>query len=134
MLDRIVPVHRTDLMSLYYLILGLAARNATPVEAESPGVFDVENTQSTCFCAEPVKRMKINPETEQSYFFVTAFDFEGIYNLEGEKIEYIEGGSPADFDSVGDGVTLFQLDVSTEDGNELSSVFSLKDVLDGAGA
>ena len=91
MLDRIVPVHRTDLMSLYYFAVGLGS-SVYPLKATAPGEFDLTAaTGSDMFLSEPAK--KIQPTAAMgtnSVYFVPDFDFDGFYTADGQKAELAE--------------------------------------------
>lgn len=127
MLDRIVPVHRTDLLSLYFLILknsGITQTAATlPIKAVSPGVFDISSITDTQyrFLAEPVKKIitQAAPTWGQMYF-VPAFDFEGLEDPDGNKLElYVPEGLE------NDGKTFCALTFNEEDGFEVNPNLSL---------
>lgn len=103
MLDRIVPVHRTDLISLYYAAFAIAGSAPTKIIAIAPGEFEVE---AAGLCVEPVKKAKITA-TSGVIYFVPAYDFEGFTNGSDAKVE-IAG---ADVDP--DGVSLYSLTISS---------------------
>lgn len=89
MLDRIIPVHRMDLMSLYYFVVGV---DAYPLKATAPGEFDLTaGTGSDMFLSEPAK--KIQPTIAMGtnkVMFVPDFDFDGFYTADGQKVELAE--------------------------------------------
>lgn len=103
MLDRIVPIHRTDLISLYYAAFAIGGSAPTKIVAVAPGVFEIEEAG---LCVEPVKKAKITTESGEIYF-VPAYDFEGFTNESDEKIT-IDG---AEVDP--DGVSLYSLTISS---------------------
>lgn len=86
MLDRIVPVHRTDLMSLYYLILALKNTGLTWWDPVAPGVFDLSDGDGdVAFLIEPAKTIKYG--NVEGCYFVPAFDFEGCTDENGNALE-----------------------------------------------
>ena len=103
MLDRIVPVHRSDLISLYYAMFAIGGTAPTTIEADAPGEFTVSEAG---LCVEPVKKAKITA-TSGVIYFVPAYDFEGFTNGSDAKVE-IAG---ADVDP--DGVSLYSLTISS---------------------
>lgn len=85
--DRIVPVTRIDLISLYGLILGLTSETApTKLSDDIPGDFTVSEA-GVYLADQPVKTLDFTAESGTVYF-VAAFDFEGIkINGEAATIE-----------------------------------------------
>lgn len=82
MLDRIVPVHRSDLISLYYAMFAIGASAPTKITATNPGEFAIS---AAGLCVEPVKKAKITA-TSGAIYFVPAFDFEGFTDGDGNKL------------------------------------------------
>ena len=79
--DRIVPVTKTDLITLYGNILTLAGSTVAALEATAPGVFEVaEAPQSgSLLAAEPVKTLDIDADVSAvTIYFVAGYDFEGF--------------------------------------------------------
>lgn len=86
--DRIVPVQKIDLLSLYATIIAIADEEQ-PLIIESEdvaGTFgaDSDNNSMSSICNQPVKTLDIMDEmTGGSIYFVAAHDFEWVkYNDE----------------------------------------------------
>ncbi len=103
MLDRIVPVHRTDLISLYYAMFAIGASAPTKINATKPGVFAIT---AAGLCLEPVKTAKITA-TSGVIYFVPAFDFEGF--TDGNDAAITIAGAEID----ADGRSLYSLTISS---------------------
>ena len=102
--NRIVPVTKTDLISLYGFILnmtdpGIYAK-LDPVEI---GVFEIPEsyTAGALICSEPVKTIDLTNLAEDTWVvFVPAYDFEGVT---GATLE--ESGD----EIIPDGVSLYSI-------------------------
>ena len=103
MLDRIVPVHRSDLISLYYAMFAIGASAPTKINATKPGVFAIS---AAGLCVEPVKTAKITAASGVIYF-VPAFDFEGF--TDGNDAAITIAGADVD----ADGRSLYSLTISS---------------------
>lgn len=111
MLDRIVPVHRSDLISLYYAMFAIGASAPTKINASAPGIFAVS---AAGLCTEPVKTAKVTA-TSGAFYFVPAFDFEGFTDgddapitLAGAKVE-ADGRSLYSCTITGDGTYTYTI-------------------------
>lgn len=100
--DRIVPVHRTDLINLYYTMLSAAGSAPEVLHADNPGEFTIS---AAGLCEEPVKTAKITAESGTVYF-VPAFDYAGCTDGDGNPIT-VEG------DVEPDGRSLYSLNISS---------------------
>lgn len=103
MLDRIVPVHRSDLISLYYAMFAIGSNAPTKINATKPGVFAIT---AAGLCLEPVKTAKITAASGVIYF-VPAFDFEGF--TDGNDAAITIAGAEID----ADGRSLYSLTISS---------------------
>lgn len=103
MLDRIVPVHRSDLISLYYAMFAIGSTAPTKINATEPGVFAIS---AAGLCVEPVKTAKITA-TSGVIYFVPAFDFEGF--TDGSNAAITIAGADVD----ADGRSLYSLTISS---------------------
>lgn len=85
--ERIVPITKTDYLSLIGTILGLGGTSYGVVEAvDDEGNFDLTGSGAAGnkLCAEPVKRFNFHTGvTSGTVYFVAAYDFEGITFHEG---------------------------------------------------
>jgi len=79
--DRIVSVTKTDLLSLYGVILKAANVNVAKLDATATGTFKISSALTTDYVLadEPVKSLDIaSTVTSASVYFVPAYDFEGF--------------------------------------------------------
>lgn len=78
--DRIVPIQNVDLITMYGLILKLAAGTApSELEATSPAVFEQSTNSATVLCDEPVKALNFGSSvTAATVYFVPALDYKGF--------------------------------------------------------
>lgn len=85
--DRIVPVTKTDLLTLLGTVLGLIGTSYTVLTADTVnGDFDLTGSGAAGnkLCAEPVKTLNFHTGvTSGTVYFVAAYDFEGITFHEG---------------------------------------------------
>lgn len=109
--NRIVPVTKTDLLTLYATNINftLNSGGANPLTILSPedvqGNFLLtENSGVTYFCNQPVKSLHIATIGPVTVFFVAAYDFEKVYVNEDDT--YIDG-SLRNSDVIKDCATLY---------------------------
>lgn len=82
--DRIVPVTKTDLLSLYSVIAGIQLsinEHVFKLEATEMGVFATPDFQSdgvTCIANEPLKSCDIRTSASFNLFFIPDYDYEGF--------------------------------------------------------
>ncbi len=85
--DRIVPVTKTDLLSLYGTVINLMAllgQGGTPEElpavpaTSADGVYEY-STPVFGICDQPVKSIRLDSSINAAFFFIPNYDFEGIY-------------------------------------------------------
>lgn len=79
--DRIVPITAVDLITMYGLILKLAASTApSALEAtDTAGDFAVTTNSATLLANEPVKSLNFGSSvTASTVYFVAAYDYEGF--------------------------------------------------------
>lgn len=79
--DRIVPITAVDLITMYGLILALAADTApTKLDAiDTAGNFEQDTNSATVLCSEPVKNFGFGEDvTAGTVYFVPAYDFAGF--------------------------------------------------------
>ena len=83
--DRIVPVEKIDLLSLYGTILNIANISYYPLECENvEGNFIVE-ANSTYLACQPVKTLDFGEATAATVYFVAAYDYKEI-KINGETV------------------------------------------------
>lgn len=77
--DRIVPVTKTDLISLYSVVLAAANVSATKISAsDAEGNFTIATASGTLIADEPVRSVEITAGTSATIYFVAGYDFEGF--------------------------------------------------------
>lgn len=79
--DRIVPITAVDLISMYGLILTLAASTAPTALAatDTAGDFAVTTNSATLLANEPVKALNFGSGvTASTVYFVAAYDYAGF--------------------------------------------------------
>lgn len=79
--DRIVPVTKTDLVTLYANILTIAGETVGALQATAPGVFEIAEAPASgdLVAAEPVKSLDIaEGVTSVTFYFLAAYDFKGF--------------------------------------------------------
>ena len=109
--DRIVPIQKIDLISMYGLILKLAASTA-PTKLDSvtiDGEFSQTTNSATVLCSEPLKSLNFGSDvTAATVYFVPAYDYEG-FSINGTAATPTEGSAAVN----PDGVTLYTATLST---------------------
>ena len=106
--DRIVPVVRTDLITLYSVILKAANVSVTKLNAtDTAGNFTQATNSATVLCSEPVKSFNFaSTATAGTAYFVPAVDFKG-FKTSGTA------ATTAGADVVADGSTLYSATLAT---------------------
>lgn len=107
--DRIVPIQKIDLLSMYGTVLKLASVSATVLAANDiNGDFSVTGTGSagTFLANQPVKSLDFaDGVTSGTMYFVAGYDFEGI-TVAGAAATIDDSGLALD-DVKPDAVTLY---------------------------
>lgn len=78
--ERIVPIQKCDLLTMYGLILTLTEDTApTKLTADEIGTFTVSTNSATVIANEPVKTLDFaSGVTAGTVYFVAAYDFAGF--------------------------------------------------------
>lgn len=79
--DRIVPVQKTDLLTLYGTTMKLAGTSFTVANATAPGTFTVTGTGDVgnILVSEPVKKLNFaSGVTAAVVYFTAGYDYEGF--------------------------------------------------------
>lgn len=113
--NRIVPVTKIDLISLYGLILKQASANSSLAKLAAntvDGEFQIKTNSAVLIADQPVKSIDFDATTSSvtagTVYFVAAFDYVG-FTIDGVA-EETEG-----VDVVADGVTLYKAVLSSGD-------------------
>lgn len=106
--DRIVPVVKIDLISLYGLILKVGSVSVTALDATTvDGQFTQATNNATVLCSEPVKSFDFaETATAGTVYFVPALDYAGFTTAGA-------AATTAGVDVVADGVTLYSATLSS---------------------
>lgn len=105
--DRIVPVVKTDLLTLYGTILKIANVSVTALNAaDTAGDFEQTTNSATVICSEPVKSLNFGSSvTAATVYFVPAYDYKGFTKTSASLT--VTGDVSAD------GATLYSATLST---------------------
>lgn len=78
--DRIVPVTKTDLLTLLGTVLKIASVSVTALNASNPeGDFEQTTNSATVICSEPVKSFNFGSSvTAGTVYFIPAYDYKGF--------------------------------------------------------
>lgn len=93
--DRIVPVEKIDLLSLYGLILSQSVEGLTKLEASNvEGDYEVSEA-GTYLANAPVKSLTIAEGVDAVVYFVAAYDYSGDAEVEKDAVTLykLEDGS-----------------------------------------
>ena len=106
--NRIVPVVKTDLITLYSVILKAANVSVTKLDAtDAEGNFTQAANSATVLCSEPVKSFDFAATaTAGTAYFVPAVEFKG-FTTAGTA------ATTAGVDVVADGSTLYSATLAT---------------------
>lgn len=99
--DRIVPVTKTDLITLYGVILKAANVDVAKLDATGTGTFEIASalTSNYVLTDEPVKSLDIaSTVTSASIYFVAAYDFEG-FTVGGASATIASGSADVETDA-----------------------------------
>ena len=105
--DRIVPVTKTDLLTLYGNVLKIANVSVTALTAgDVEGDFSQTTNSATVICAEPVKSLNFGSSvTAATVYFIPAYSYTG-FTKTGATLT-VTGDVNAD------GATLYKATLST---------------------
>ena len=105
--NRIVPVTKTDLLTLYGNIMKLAGTTVSAVSASAPGVFAIASGSGNVIANEPIKSIDLGESVSSiTVYFIPAVDYEG-FTLAGVKT--VTAGADVD----ADGATLYTATLSS---------------------
>lgn len=115
--NRIVPITKCDLISMYGLILLQASANSALAKLEADtveGDFTIKTNSAVLLADQPVKTVDIDATTSSvtaaTLFFVPAYDYVG-FTIDGVAEEAAEGS----VDVVADGHTLYKAVLASGD-------------------
>lgn len=85
--DRIVPVQKIDLITMYGTIMKLAGTSVAATEADAPGVFKLTSGSGNLLANEPVKTLDFGSGVSSAVvYFVPSYDYEG-FSVAGTAVE-----------------------------------------------
>lgn len=102
--NRIVPVTKTDLITLYANILTIAGTTVTKVDAnDASGVFEISEGSGNLIASEPVNSCDFGEDvTAAVLYFIPGYDYAG-FSIAGTAVTPESGSVDVD----PDGVTLY---------------------------
>lgn len=104
--DRIVPVQKTDLLTLYGNILKIASVSVAVLASTGIGEFEQDTNSATVIANEPVKSLNFGSSvTAATVYFIPDADYQG-FTKTGATLT-VTGDVDAD------GVTLYTATLST---------------------
>lgn len=83
--DRIVPVIRTDLLTLIGNIMVLAGTTVEAAEATEIGEFSVSSASGNYLANEPVRKFNFASGTSAVVYFIADYEYDGFY-IAGNKV------------------------------------------------
>lgn len=83
--DRIVPVIRTDLLTLIGNIMVLAGTTVAAAEATEIGEFSVSSASGNYLANEPVRKFNFASGTSAVVYFIADYEYDGFY-IAGNKV------------------------------------------------
>lgn len=83
--DRIVPVIRTDLLTLIGNIMVLAGTTVAAAEASDVGEFTVASASGNYLANEPVRKFNFASGTSAVVYFIADYEYNGFY-IAGTKV------------------------------------------------
>lgn len=99
---RIVPVMKTDLLTLISVIMALVGMTVTAIAADTVGVFSVDSGSGNMLASEPVKTLNFGQAvTAAVVYFIPDYHYEG-FTIDGAATE--TAGEDVD----PDGTTLYK--------------------------
>lgn len=106
--DRIVPVTKIDLITLYGNIITIAGTSISKIDAKGPnGDFDITSGSGNLLASEPVKSVNFGEDvTAAVVYFIPAYDYEG-FSIDGTAVE------TAGVDVDANGVNLYTATLAT---------------------
>ena len=104
--DRIVPVQKTDLLTLYGNILKIANVSVTALASTGIGEFEQDTNSATVIANEPVQNFTFGSSvTAATVYFIPDANYQGFTKTGAELT--------TSGDVVADGVTLYTATLST---------------------
>lgn len=99
--DRIVPVTKTDLLTLYANILTIAGTTVTAVNANGAnGVFEIAEGSGNLIASEPVNSCDFGEDVSAAVlYFIPGYDYTG-FTIDGAAVTPAEGSATVDADGV----------------------------------
>lgn len=83
--DRIVPVIRTDLLTLIGTMMKLAGTTVAAAESVNIGEFAVSSASGNYLANEPVRKFNFVSGTSAVVYFVPDYEYDGFY-IAGNKV------------------------------------------------
>ena len=113
--NRIVPITKTDLLTIYATMIGILALGGTETVLkpnDTDGDFNIDETfENLAICNQPVESLNFSSValggSVGTIFFVAAYNFKGI-SIDGLEPQY-KPGSLTNADIIKDSATLYSV-------------------------
>ena len=108
--DRIVPVTKTDLLTLYGNIFTIAGTSIAAVDAANPnGDFEITEGSGNMLASEPLKTCDFGEDVSAAVvYFIPTYDYVG-FSIQGAAVTPAAGSVDVD----PDGATLYSATLAT---------------------
>ena len=83
--DRIVPVVRTDLLTLLGTMIKLAGTSIAAAESSAVGEFTVASASGNYIANEPLRKFNFASGTSAVVYFIADYEYDGFY-VAGTKV------------------------------------------------
>lgn len=83
--DRIVPVVRTDLLTLLGTMIKLTGTSIAAAESSAVGEFTVASASGNYIANEPVRKFNFASGTSAVVYFIADYEYDGFY-IAGTKV------------------------------------------------
>lgn len=83
--ERIVPIVRVDLLTLYGTMLKLAGTTVSAAESSAVGEFTIASASGNYIANEPVRKLNFASGTAAVVYFIADYEYDGFY-IAGTKV------------------------------------------------
>lgn len=83
--ERIVPIVRTDLLTVYGTMIKLAGTSISAAESSAVGEFTVASASGNYIANEPVRKFNFASGTSAVVYFIADYEYDGFY-IAGTKV------------------------------------------------
>lgn len=83
--ERIVPIVRVDLLTVYGTMLKLAGTTIAAAESSAVGEFTIASASGNYIANEPVRKLNFASGTSAVVYFIADYEYDGFY-IAGTKV------------------------------------------------